>query len=97
MTPQMVRVEWIDSGMARTNGWEKAEDIIEGLRRTPEFMRVVSVGLLLFQDEEQVILAQSYDAHNENFVNAHGIYRPNVISIEPLLAVELPAPRDDDG
>lgn len=98
MTPTMVRVEWIDSGMSRANGWESLEKCIEGLGLAAapvRSMEVVTVGLLMHEDDDHIVVAQSYDRHNESWFSTQVIWRPALVKMEPLLTVSIPESRDD--
>lgn len=85
MKPRMVRVEWIDSGMSRSEGWEDAQDIVRALTEEGSF-EVVTIGWLIHEDDERIIVAQSHDTFNDAYYNAHAIYRPCVRSIRDLSA-----------
>lgn len=77
-----LEVEWVDSGVARDNGWEPKQVIVEHL----DFEPVTSVGWLLFEDEERIILAQTYDEKHQNFYNLHAVWRPAIKKITVLRA-----------
>lgn len=71
----LIRIEWIDSGIA-LHGWQSAED----LRRKARGAAIaVTVGHYLgFSTEEIVLVAQTRDISNEDYLNAQAIYTPCV-------------------
>jgi hypothetical protein len=93
--PTMARVEWIDSGHSRSNGWEPAEAFIEAAEE-PDYMVAVSVGFLLHQDDQHVILTQTFDVHNKVHMNGMTIARASIVKLEPLMSISIPEPRDDE-
>lgn len=87
--PRMVRVEWIDSGMNRSDGWEPASRYAEELGK-PTILSVTTVGMLMHEDGDHIIVGQSYDPHNDHWYSGQVIYRPCIQKIDDL-AVSTPA------
>jgi hypothetical protein len=79
----MVRVEWIDSGMSRSNGWEEALAYVNASHKE-DVLKVISVGWLLHADEEHVILAQSWDKENDTYLNGQIIWRKAMTKFDDL-------------
>ena len=86
---RMVRVEWIDSGMSRSNGWEGALAFIEAAHAA-DALKVVSVGWLLHSDEEHVIIAQSWDKENDQYLNGQIIWRKAMTKFDDLAVSTRP-------
>jgi hypothetical protein len=83
---RLVLVEWIDSGMALSNEWKKQTAFAEELHGN-NVLLVSSVGFLIHEDDEHLILGQSRDEHNDQYLNAQVIYRPCVRSVNDLTTV----------
>lgn len=65
----LVKVLWIDSGMALGDTWVTKDEIIERTEGISS-MTAVTVGWLIHQDDYIYVIAQTYDQHNEKFINA---------------------------
>ena len=83
---RMVLVTWLDSGLASSDAeWQTTEEIVGSMRLHDESsMQVSTVGYLIHEDDEHLVVAQSYDPHNEHFLNAQMIFAPCVIAIRDL-------------
>ena len=69
-------IRWLDTGLAGSDGWkDKAFYMREG-----KCSEVISAGLLVHEDEEVVIVANSYDPDNDLYVNAQVIAKSAIIS-----------------
>jgi hypothetical protein len=79
----IVLVTWLDSGMTQTLGWVPVEDYLDGIH-DEGMMTATTVGYLIHQDETHVILAQSRDEGNGNYLNGQVILQQNVLTIESL-------------
>jgi len=82
--PRLVLVEWIDSGMAIGQTWKKPDAFVEEVHENSNFLLVTTVGYLLHEDDEHLVLAQSRDQHNDQYLNAQVIYRPCVQKIRNI-------------
>lgn len=76
-----VEVEWLDSGEARDNGWESRETVLAALR---ENVPAVSVGWLIHEDPEQIVIAHTHDPKNDIFLGGLAIHRANILRISVL-------------
>lgn len=81
--PVAVRVEWIDSGMSHGRAWQPPAEYVKEAGEK-DVMRCVSIGWLLHRDSTHLILAQSWDRANDNYINAQTIYAPCVLKVETL-------------
>lgn len=80
-----LEVEWIDSGAARSDGWEPRQEMIDGLDIS---RAVVTVGVLLLEDEDRIILAQTADDSSDTFFSAFCIWKPSIKRVTILRARE---------
>lgn len=90
-----VRATWVDSGMNRTNGWESLQDTLAGIG-DKQLAPVITVGVLMHEDDNQVVIGQSYDSGNDTWYSAQVIWKKALLSLEPLMVVTLPEPREDE-
>lgn len=80
-----LEIEWIDSGSVDSgSGWVTKKDAVDRLKDKSFKHACISVGYLLGVDDQAVYLAQSYDPGFNNYLNAHAIYRPNILRVSPL-------------
>lgn len=80
--PRLVMVTWIDSGLARSNGWEKPAEIIPQMG--VDHMTANTVGFLIHETDEILIVAQTEDLANGAYLNAQAIYVSNIIGRRAL-------------
>jgi hypothetical protein len=69
-----VHVRWLDSGLFHENGWETREQIIPKARTTS----VDTVGILLFEDDDNISVALSMDPDNKHYFGVQTISKKNV-------------------
>lgn len=84
--PSAEAVRWLDTGMAIAEGWKDAAYIRSQAKVGR--MEVLSVGLLVFEDDDVVVLANSYDREHDAFHNAQVIAKAGILSRSPI---EVPA------
>lgn len=79
----MVKVRWLDSGMHIDKGWASLEDYRKdtGTAR----MEVITVGFLMHEDEETLLVGQSYDPAHDHWVGGQLIVKANVLARIDLL------------
>jgi hypothetical protein len=77
-----VLVTWVDSTGAA--GWESAGD-----HREMRAARCVSQGLLLRNDEREVVLTQNVDLSNGNLSHSMAIPRAAVQKVRVLATIEI--------
>ena len=82
MTPPMVRVTWLDSGMHIDHGWAPRSQYIEGVLL--DRMHVTTVGMLMAEDEDTVLLGLNYDPAHDAWIGAQVISKGSIISREEL-------------
>lgn len=81
----IVLVTWIDSGMAHFAEWKTAEDYLTDVHDDPDYMRTVSVGYLMHQDAQHIMLGQTWSRSTGKFMNAETIHAPSVESVVTLV------------
>lgn len=84
-TRRLVKVEWVDSGAALYDGWEQPADMIE--RSKINDLMCMTVGFLLHEDEERVIVSLTWDSHHDAFVSGHNIFKPCIVRMVDLTEV----------
>lgn len=76
------RVVWVDSGMHYAEEW-KDLDVFKSLARGWNGL-VTTVGTLMFEDENVVLLGLSHDESNDNWFGAQLIWKKAIESREEL-------------
>jgi hypothetical protein len=84
VAPRLVVVEWLDSGMAIGGEWKTSGEFIEHVHESDNILLVTTLGYLLQEDDEHLIVAQSRDEHNDQYLNAQVIYRPCVREVRDV-------------
>ena len=81
----LVEVVWSDSGQSRQIGWESVISLKKMIKSKND-LSVKTIGYYVgYADyEEVIIVAQSYDEHNGNYMNAQAIFLPCVETITKL-------------
>lgn len=74
----LVRVVWHDSGL-HIDGWKSATKITEEAQASSP--AVTTVGFLIHDDDDQTIVALSWDAANDTYYGAQVIYKTSLIEI----------------
>jgi len=59
------RIVWVDSGLSFASTWLDTKDIIE--RAKDWNGRIVSVGQVIYEDDERLVLGINYDPENDNW------------------------------
>lgn len=80
----MVRVRWLDSGMAITKGWASVEDYAKDATTGDGVMEAETVGYLVFEDDDIVLIAQTLDIGNGQMLNAQAIAKDCIYGRERL-------------
>lgn len=73
---QVELIRWLDTGLAVADGWQD----VDYYKREGKCSEVVSSGLLVFEDDDRVILANSYDPDHDTYVNAMVISKSAIIT-----------------
>lgn len=73
-----VAVRWLDSGMHIDKGWASLEDYRANTETAR--MQVVTVGILMHEDDETILIGQSFDPAHDTWVGGQLIVKENVIS-----------------
>lgn len=81
----MVSVEWADSGAHIEHGWEPVEKIIA--RAHTQFGHVHTVGVLIHEDDEMVVVVLSYDESSDATFGAQAILQSNIVRLRRLMDV----------
>lgn len=71
-------IRWLDTGLAISEGWKRPEHYASQARTGR--MEVVSAGLLVYEDDDVVVVANSYDPELDQFVNAQVIAKVAILS-----------------
>ena len=79
------RVRWLDSGCQGDSGWHTVDVFGEAL--TLDRMTVVTVGIVIHEDEDVLIVAGSWDSTHDAYSNALAIALANIIERERLFEV----------
>lgn len=80
-----VQVEWLDSGLQRSDGWETKEAIISEAK----LVVVNSVGFLMHEDETTLYLALSHDPEHDHYFGVQLIGKESVRKIILLRARQI--------
>lgn len=78
-----LRITWYDSGMHLDEGWATADKYTEDIDL--DRLLVVTVGMLMHEDDDVVVLGLSYDPAHENWYGAQLIMKLNIQKREVLL------------
>lgn len=78
----MERIEWIDSGLSFASTW-MAESLIEERAREWDGL-CVSVGHVVYEDDERVILGTTHDPEGNNWAACFGIQKRCIVKRVPL-------------
>lgn len=90
MTPNsahyaLVRIRWLDSGLHQSMGWSSVPEHVESLRKDPENMLVDTVGMLVYEVEDVVIVAQSLSlGANETVLATQVIAKESIVAVHIL-------------
>lgn len=75
-------VEWNDSGMQGDVGWKKAETFAAAM--TVDKMLAHTVGFVMHEDEDVLLLGQTYDAAHDAYCGAMAILKRDILRRETL-------------
>lgn len=78
--PQLWYFEWLDHASMKDGGWVSLSDLDECLSVIP----VVSVGWVMSEDEEQVLVVPHFDKDNKNCIGAFSLIKRNMINTKRL-------------
>lgn len=78
---EISKVEWLDSGAVVSDGWTSLEDTIEKTKGV-DFLHAETVGYVVYEDEDIIIMAQTLDMDAEKLLNAQVIARDAVFNRE---------------
>ena len=73
-----VAVKWLDSGMHIDKGWASLEDYRKDTETSR--MTVVTVGILMHEDDQTILIGQTYDPSHDHWVGGQLILKENVVS-----------------
>lgn len=77
-----LEVEWLDTGVIHTEGWEKKEKILE----KTVLSSVTTVGFKFAETEDALYLALSYDAAHQNWFGVQAIAKSAITKVTLLRA-----------
>ena len=80
--PRPVVVEWIDSGMHMDHGWATSEEY--RARVSMDRLYVRTVGMLMDDNEDIVLVGLNYDPTHQAWVGVQAIQKSNITSMEYL-------------
>ena len=75
-------VQWLDSGQIIDLGWAKSAAYTA--KATMESMNVTSVGIVMHEDPDILLLAQSHDPDNGNWLGVMAIAKDSIFSRKTL-------------
>lgn len=75
---EMIRVEWLDSGLSYTDGWKSFSEIIEKAK----LAIVTTVGFKFHEDDDAIYVALS--VHGNDAYGVQVIAKKNIIAIHWL-------------
>jgi hypothetical protein len=78
----LVTVEWMDTGARAGMTWATAEELVKEAATNDGI--VVTVGYLLHNDDQFLLLAQSHDTHFDNYLNTHQVMKSAVRKVVKL-------------
>jgi hypothetical protein len=79
---EIEEVHWADSGYNFATRWENIDEVIHIAKEWNG--HTSTVGYVVYEDEDRIVLAQTLDGERPNAVNAFLIYKPNIMSREVL-------------
>lgn len=74
---EVIYVRWVDSGMHLDHGWASREDYTA--RAGTDRLEVESVGFLMDENDEVIVLGQCFDASGNLWNGAQLIHKPSII------------------
>jgi hypothetical protein len=77
-----VYIKWLDSGLFIADGWEPVAQVLPKARLTG--MTCTTIGHLVHEDDEVVVVGLSHDESNEAIYGAQVIARRNVLEFKYL-------------
>lgn len=69
-------IKWLDSGLSIADGWQTIEFYREAGRL--DRMYAYTVGMVFHEDEDVVLVAQTYDPKHDTYINAQAIAKANI-------------------
>jgi hypothetical protein len=78
----LVKVAWVDSGLHLEDGWRDVPWYVNKAECTNG--RVSTVGHLIHEDDQHVIVGLSLDIENDTVFSAQVIWQSNIESMEYL-------------
>jgi hypothetical protein len=84
VTKELRLVRWIDSGMHIDHGWAPSSTYLDGAEVSR--MEVTSVGIVMHEDDDIVVLALSHDPAHDKWISAQLIHRPSIVEMQRLVA-----------
>ena len=76
-----VEVDWMDSGLARSDGWESTNTVMTEMSMGRP---VTTSGLYLGEDDEKIVVALTRDPENDMWFSAFGVLKKNITAVRTL-------------
>ncbi len=76
-----IEVEWLDSGLARSDGWESTDTIMNDMHIS---QNVLTSGFYLGEDDEKIVVALTHDPHTDMWFSAFAIAKENIKNVRIL-------------
>lgn len=86
MTPTPVLVEWADTGEYRGGEWATGAEHAAALAG-PDRELVRTVGYLMHEDEDRLLVALNYDKANDQYL---GVQCINIQAVQYMARLEVP-------
>lgn len=80
----MVKIGWLDSGMVINQGWITLQDALDKIADFPDIMHAETVGYMVHEDENVVIIAQTLDMGAGVLMNAQVIAKDSIYERKKL-------------
>lgn len=91
----MILVEWTDSGMHLSEGWETVEKLVSRYRKHGSV--VTTVGMLVHEDDEVLVVGLSHDLGNDTYFGAQVIHRAAIRRTQELGPAFWETEKGDQG
>lgn len=79
-TEYRVEIDWLDSGLNRSNGWETRQEILS----ETSLSSVRTVGILIHEDDDSYFLAHSKAVSMDKYYGIQVIAKQNVTRLKRL-------------
>lgn len=82
MTPPVHAITWMDSGVHIDHGWGPRQSFMDAVSK--QGMTVISVGMVMHEDDDVVLIGQTYDPGRDSWIAGQAIAKSNIIERRAL-------------